>query len=120
MATHATHAGAQASSGNGHDTFDEGSGSDPCDESQFDKMIAEWGLEPTKAYVRVARKKKKEVSEAAEVKRAYRATRKAEGFGQYVIERGRKSSPRPKGAVGDCAASSQVGGGNFFRPSLAR
>ena len=81
----ATHAGAQASSGNGHDTFDEGSGSDPCDESQFDEKVAELGLEPTKAYVRVARVKK-EVSQAAIDKRKYRAQRNAQGFEQYVVE----------------------------------
>jgi hypothetical protein len=82
----ATHAGAQVSSGNGHDTFDEGSGSDQCDESQFDEKVAEWGLEPTKAYIRIARRKKKEVSEATKDKRKYRATRKAAGFVQYVVE----------------------------------
>jgi hypothetical protein len=79
------HAGAKATSGNGHDTFDEGSGSDPYDESQFNEKLAEWGLEPVDAYVRVARGKKK-VSKAAEEKRKYRAQRKAQGFGQYLVE----------------------------------
>lgn len=81
----ATHAGAKATSGNDHDTFDEGSGSDPCDESQFNEKLAEWGLEPVDAYVRVAHGKKK-VSKAAEDKRKYRAQRKAQGFGQYLVE----------------------------------
>jgi hypothetical protein len=81
----ATLADVQANSGNGHDTF-EGSGSDSCDEGQFDEKVAEWGLQPTKAYVRVARGKKKEVSEGAKDEREYRARRKADGFGQYVVE----------------------------------
>ena len=38
-----------------------------------------------KAYIRVAREKKK-VSAAAKAKREYRARRKAEGFEQYVVE----------------------------------
>jgi hypothetical protein len=80
----ATYAGARANSGNGQDAS-EGSGSDSCDASCFDQKVAELGLEPTKAYVRVARVKK-EVSQAAINKRKYRAQRKAEGFEQYVVE----------------------------------
>jgi len=79
------HAGAGATSGNNRGTFEEGDGADFCSEAQFDEQVAEFGLEPTKAYVRVARAKKK-VSEAAEEKRKYRAQRKADGFGQYVVE----------------------------------
>ncbi|KGT79541.1 hypothetical protein MA20_11730 [Bradyrhizobium japonicum] len=74
----------ERSSGNCHETLEEGSGADFCNESQFDEKVAEFGLEPIKA-ARVARVKKK-VSEAAEAKRKYRAQRKAEGFGQYVVE----------------------------------
>lgn len=79
-----TDAGAGATSGNDHDTFGEDEGPF-CSEAHFDEQVAEFGLEPTKAYVRVARVKKK-VSEAAEEKRNYRAQRKAEGFGKYVVE----------------------------------
>lgn len=79
------HADAEEASGPGPDTFDQGAGSDACDETQFDEKVAELGLEPMKAYVRVARGKK-EISEAAEAKRKYRARRKAEGFEQYVVE----------------------------------
>src|SRR3954453_11769131 len=79
------HADAEEASGPGPDTFDQGAGSDACDETQFDEKVAELGLEPIKAYVRVARGKK-EISEAAEAKRKYRARRKAEGFEQYVVE----------------------------------
>lgn len=79
----ASHAGAQTTSGNGHDTL--GPGSNPCDEAKFDEMLAEWGLEPAKAYIRVAREKKK-ASKATIDKRAYRAQRKSLGFGQYVVE----------------------------------
>jgi hypothetical protein len=43
-------------------------------------------LEPTKAYIRVARGKRKEGSEATTEKRKYRANRKAAGFVQYVVE----------------------------------
>ncbi|MGY4349106.1 SepF-like predicted cell division protein (DUF552 family) [Bradyrhizobium sp. GM7.3] len=81
----ASHAGAQTISGNCRDASDEGSESDFCDESQFDEKAAELGLEPTKAYVRVARVKK-EVSQAVIDKRKYRAQRKAQGFEQYVVE----------------------------------
>lgn len=79
------HADAEEASKRGPDTYDQGSGSDTCDESQFDEKAAELGLEPMKAYVRVARGKKK-ISEAAKAKREYRARRKAEGFEQYVVE----------------------------------
>lgn len=79
------HAGAGATSGNNRGTFEEGEGPTFCSEAQFDEQVAEFGLEPTKAYVRVVRVKKK-VSEAAEEKRKYRAQRKADGFGQYVVE----------------------------------
>lgn len=80
----ASHGGAQTTSGNGRDAF-EGSGSDFFDESQFDEKVAEFGLEPTMAYVRVARVRKK-VSQAAINKRRYRAERKAKGFEEYVVE----------------------------------
>ncbi|WP_245509528.1 hypothetical protein [Bradyrhizobium vignae] len=79
------HADAEEASERGPDTRDQGPGSDTSEESQFDEKAAELGLEPTKAYVRVARAKKK-ISKAAEVKREYRARRKAEGFEQYVVE----------------------------------
>ena len=79
------HADAEEASERGPDTFDQGSGSDTFDESQFDEKAAELGLEPMKAYVRVARGKKK-ISDAAEAKQKYRARRKAEGFEQYVVE----------------------------------
>jgi hypothetical protein len=72
-------------SGNDHDTFHESSGFDPSDESQFNEMLAKWDMEPIKAYARVARRKRK-VSKVAEDKRKYRAQRKADGFGQYVVE----------------------------------
>jgi len=80
-----SHTGAQTSSKIGRDAFDEHSGSDLGDESQFNEKVAELGLEPTKAYIRVARVKK-EVSQAAIDKRKYRAQRKAQGFEQYVVE----------------------------------
>lgn len=79
------HAGAGGTSERGPDTFDHGSGPNSHDESQFNEKLAELGLEPITAYARVARAKKK-VSEAATKKREYRAQRKAEGFGQYVVE----------------------------------
>ncbi|WGD50270.1 hypothetical protein QA641_32375 [Bradyrhizobium sp. CB1650] len=79
------HAGAEATSERGPDTFDRGSGSDTCDESQFEEKLAELSLKRVNAYVRDARGKKK-VSKAAEDKRKYRARRKAEGFDQYVVE----------------------------------
>lgn len=81
----AIHACAHKSSGNGNDTIDEHLESDHCDEAEFDEKVAEWGLEPTKAYVRVARGKKK-LSQAAINKREYRAQRLEKGFGQYVVE----------------------------------
>lgn len=79
------HADAEEASERGPDNFDQGSGSDTFEESQFDEKAAELGLEPMKAYVRVVRGKKK-ISKAAEAKREYRARRKAEGFEQYVVE----------------------------------
>ena len=79
------HAGAEATSDHGPDTFDPGSGTDTCDETKFKDKLAELGLKPVKAYVRVAGEKKK-LSQAAQAKREYRARRKAEGFGQYVVE----------------------------------
>ncbi|WP_245508680.1 hypothetical protein [Bradyrhizobium zhanjiangense] len=79
------HADADQASGPGPDTFDQGSGSDTFDDSQFDEKAAKLGLEPMKAYVRVAHAKKK-ISDAAKAKREYRARRKAEGFEQYVVE----------------------------------
>lgn len=79
------HAGAEEVSDRGPDTFDQGAGSDAGDESQLDEKAAELGLEPMKAYVRIARGKKK-MSEAAKAKREYRARRKAAGFEQYVVE----------------------------------
>jgi len=78
-------AGAKAAFERGPETFDQGPGSNDRDESQFKEKVAELGLEPTTAYVRVARRKK-QVSEAAEAKRKYRAQRKKDGFGQYVVE----------------------------------
>jgi len=78
-------AGVKATFERGPDTFDQGSGLDTCDESQFKEKVAELGLQKTNAYVRVARLKKK-VSEMAETKRKYRAQRKKDGFGQYVVE----------------------------------
>ncbi|MBR0851689.1 hypothetical protein JQ543_28390 [Bradyrhizobium diazoefficiens] len=80
------HSGDEAASERGSDTFDQGSGSDTFDESQFDEKVAEWGLKPTKAYILVARGKKKEASQATKDKREYRAKRKKEGFRQYVVE----------------------------------
>jgi hypothetical protein len=78
-------AGAEATSGSGPDTSGAGVGSDTCDESEFKKKVAGLGLEGVLAYVPVKRKKAK-LSEAAENKRTYRAQRKAQGFGQYVVE----------------------------------
>lgn len=72
------HADAEEASERGPDTFDQGSGSDTIDESQFDEKAAELGLEPMKAYVRVARGKK-EITDAAEAKRKYRARRRQRG-----------------------------------------
>lgn len=60
-------------------------GSDFYDESEFNEKVAELGLEPTTAYIRVARGKKKRVSDAAKTKREYRAMRKAQGLEQYVV-----------------------------------
>ena len=79
------HAGAKATQGPGPDTFDQGSGSDTCDEAQFKEGIAKLRLKRVNAYVRIPREKK-EVSEAAKEKQEYRAKRKAQGFGQYVVE----------------------------------
>ncbi|MCK1405295.1 hypothetical protein [Bradyrhizobium sp. 76] len=75
---------ANTTSGNNHDTA-ESSESDSFDESEFNEMVAEWGLEPIKAYARITSQKKK-VFRAAEKKREYRAQRKVEGFDQYVVE----------------------------------
>ncbi|MBR0914658.1 hypothetical protein [Bradyrhizobium japonicum] len=75
---------ANTTSGNDHD-FVESSESDPCDESDLNGKLAEWGLEPIKAYARITSQKKK-VSRAAEKKREYRAQRKVEGFDQCVVE----------------------------------
>ncbi len=75
---------ANTTSGNSHDDFDEGSDFDPNDESQFDELLAK-KMKRINAYVRIAREEKK-VSQATEDKRKYRAQRKADGFGQYVVE----------------------------------
>ena len=49
------------------------------------EKLSELGLKRVDAYVRDGREKKK-VSKAAEEKRKYRAQRKAEGIGQFVVE----------------------------------
>ena len=79
------HAGAKATQGPDSDSFDQGSGSGTCDESQFNRKAAKLGLKRVSAYVRIAGGKK-QVSDAARAKREYRARRKAEGFEQYVVE----------------------------------
>ena len=54
-------------------------------DAEFKDQLAKMGMRRVDAYVRDARKKGN-VSQAAKDKRAYRAQRKAEGIGQYVVE----------------------------------
>ena len=76
------HAGASATSGSG--SFEQES-ADPHAEADLAEKLSELGLKRVDAYVRDGREKKK-VSMAAEEKRKYRAQRKAEGIGQFVVE----------------------------------
>jgi hypothetical protein len=78
------HANAEAISGSGADDFEQGS-ADTDPEADFKEKLDELGLRRVDAYVRDDREKKK-VSKAAEEKRKYRAQRKAEGIGQFVVE----------------------------------
>jgi len=76
------HANAEAMSG--ADDFEQGS-ADTDPQADFKEKLDELGLRRVDAYVRDDREKKK-ASKAAEEKRKYRAQRKAEGIGQFVVE----------------------------------
>jgi hypothetical protein len=78
------HANAEAISGSGADDFEQGS-ADTDPQADFKEKLDELGLRRVDAYVRDDREKKK-ASKAAEEKRKYRAQRKAEGIGQFVVE----------------------------------
>lgn len=78
------HTDAEAMFGSAADGFEQGS-ADTHPEADFREKLDELGLKRVDAYVRDGREKKK-VSKAAEEKRKYRAQRKAEGIGQFVVE----------------------------------
>ena len=78
------HASAEAIPGSGAENSEQGS-ADTHAEADFTEKLSELGLRRVDAYVRDGREKKK-VSKAAEEKRKYRAQRRADGIGQFVVE----------------------------------